>query len=143
MDFIEGVDDVPEKVTLDWNKNMYGDRMIDFLLSCVLNGRKGICTKDDYTSHILPHHSLLTWKLTLVWPGDSILTSENKTTQFTQCSRMQRLKNAEISQSNVDGLYGEFCDQIKKEMKCELDYKTVTISHVLSNKRRSPGGLIS
>ncbi len=112
---------------------MYGDRIIDFLLSancCVLNGS----TKDDYQSvsikglavvdyclapydmlsdisdfnvirarqlfcdsggvgfldpsHILPHHSLLTWKLTLVWPGDSISTSENKkTTQFTQCSR--------------------------------------------------------
>ncbi len=137
MDFIEGVEDVPEKVTLDWNKNMYGDRMMDFLLianCCVLNGRTGICTNDDYTSvsikglavvdyclapydmlsyfsdfnvirarqllcdsggigfidllHILPDHSLLTWKLTLVLSGDSISTSENKkTTQFTQYSR--------------------------------------------------------
>ncbi len=172
VDFIEGVDDVPEKVTLDWNKkNMYGDSMIDFLLSancCVLNGRTGICTKDDYDytsvsikdlavvdyclapydmlshfsnfnvitarqlfcdsggvafidqSNILPDHSLLTWKLTLVLAGDSISTGENKkTTQFTQCSRdvpvtfiqgeiviseidtqMQCLENAEISQSN-------------------------------------------
>ncbi len=53
VDFIKVVDDVPEKVTLDWNKNMYSDRMIDFLLStncCVLNGRTGICTKDDYIS---------------------------------------------------------------------------------------------
>ncbi len=39
VDFIEGVDDVPEKVTLDCNKNMYADRMIDVLL------RTGICTK--------------------------------------------------------------------------------------------------
>ncbi len=36
----------------------------------------------------------------------------------------------------MDGLYGEFCDQIKKELKCKLDYKTVIISHGLSNKRR-------
>ncbi len=182
---------------------MYGDRMIDFLLSancCVLNGRTGICTKDDYRSvsikglavvdyclatydmlshfsdfnvirarqlfcdsggvgfidpsHILPDHSLLTWKLSLVWTGDSISTSENrKTTQFTPCSRdvpvnilqgenvvsdidalMQCFEKAEILQSNVDGLYDEFCDQIKEEMKCKLDYKTVRISHGLSNK---------
>ncbi len=49
---------------------------------------------------------------------------------------MQRLENADISQSNVDGLYGEFCDKIKEEMKCKLDYKNVTISYGLSNKRR-------
>ncbi len=44
---------------------------------------------------------------------------------------MQCLENAEISQSNVDGLHGEFCDQIKEEMKCKLDFSTVTISHGL------------
>ncbi len=109
-------------------------------------------------SHILQDHSPLRWKLTLVWPSDS---ENKKTTQFTPCSRdvpvnllqgenviseidalMQCLENAESSQSKVDGLYGEFCDQRKEEMKCKLDYKTVTISHGLSNKR-SPGGLIS
>ncbi len=52
-DFIEGVDDVPKRETIDFKHNMYGYRMIDFLISsnrCVLNGRKGVCSKNDYTS---------------------------------------------------------------------------------------------
>ncbi len=51
--FIEGVDDVPERETVDFTQNIYGDRMIDFLLSsncCVLNGRKDVCSNNDYTS---------------------------------------------------------------------------------------------
>ncbi len=52
-DFIEGMDDVPERETVDFTQNMYGDRLIDLLLSsncCVLNGRKDVCSNTDYTS---------------------------------------------------------------------------------------------
>ena len=52
-DFIEGVDEVPERETVDYTHNAYGNKMIDFLLSsncCVLNGRKGVCIQNDFTS---------------------------------------------------------------------------------------------
>ncbi len=41
VDFIEGVDDLPEREIIDLRHNLYGDKMIDFLLRancCVLNG---------------------------------------------------------------------------------------------------------
>ncbi len=43
----------PERETVDFTQNMYGDSMIDFLLSskcCVLNGRKDVCSNNDNTS---------------------------------------------------------------------------------------------
>ena len=41
-DFIAGVDDIPERDVIDFNKNQYCDVFIDFLIStnmCILNGR--------------------------------------------------------------------------------------------------------
>ncbi len=38
---------------MNFTQNMYGDRMIDFLLCsncCVLNGRKDVCPNNDYIS---------------------------------------------------------------------------------------------
>ncbi len=47
------VDDITEKETIDFKYTMYGYTLIDFLISsncCVLNGRKGVCSKNVYTS---------------------------------------------------------------------------------------------
>lgn len=52
-DYIEGVDDVPDREVIDFTHNMYGYKMIDFLLGsncCVLNGRQDVCIQDDFTS---------------------------------------------------------------------------------------------
>ena len=52
-DFIEGVDEVPERDVIDFRNNAHGMKMIDFLLSsncCVLNGRPGISVLNDFTS---------------------------------------------------------------------------------------------
>ncbi len=53
VDFIEGVDVVPQRNVIDFTRNMYGEKFLEFLISancCVLNGRQGICAKDDFTS---------------------------------------------------------------------------------------------
>lgn len=52
-DFIEGVDDIPQRDVIDFTKNQYGDVFCKFLTDCncyVLNGRNGI--KNDFTSTI-------------------------------------------------------------------------------------------
>ena len=52
-DYIEGVDIVPVRDVIDFKRNAYGTKMIDFLLSsncCVLNGRPGVCIQNDFTS---------------------------------------------------------------------------------------------
>jgi hypothetical protein len=49
-DFIEGVDEVPERTIVDATNNEYGSVMIDFLINtnyCMLNGRN--CINNDFT----------------------------------------------------------------------------------------------
>lgn len=49
-DFIEGIDNVPNRDIVDFTCNEYGSVLIDFLVNsnyCVLNGRN--CTKNDFT----------------------------------------------------------------------------------------------
>ena len=49
-DFIAGIDKVPHREVIDFQRNSYCDILIDFLIStnmCVLNGRNSL--KDDYT----------------------------------------------------------------------------------------------
>ncbi|VDI50696.1 Hypothetical predicted protein [Mytilus galloprovincialis] len=48
-DFIEGVDEIPSRETIDQGSNANGDLLIDFLVDCnicMINGRKG---KQDFT----------------------------------------------------------------------------------------------
>jgi hypothetical protein len=50
-DFIEGIDVIPEREVIDFTSNMYGDKLIQFLIDSsmfVLNGRNTI--QNDYTS---------------------------------------------------------------------------------------------
>ncbi len=52
-DFIERVDMIPERDTVDFTWNMYGEKFEDFRISencCMLNGRHGVCTQNDFTS---------------------------------------------------------------------------------------------
>ena len=50
-DFIEGVDEVPERETVDFRKNSYGEFFLDFLITsncAMLNGRCN--SKAEFTS---------------------------------------------------------------------------------------------
>ena len=49
-DFIEGVDQLPQRTVLDCTNNAYSDVFIDFLINvncCIVNGRNSV--KDDFT----------------------------------------------------------------------------------------------
>ena len=51
VDFISGVDDVIDRNVVDFSTNMYGDKLLTFLIDsnmCVLNGRN--YTHNDFTS---------------------------------------------------------------------------------------------
>lgn len=51
LDFMEGVDELPNREVVDFKCNSYGEHLCDFLLSsscCILNGRNS--TKNDFTS---------------------------------------------------------------------------------------------
>ncbi len=51
-DYIEGVDDLPERNMHDFECNPYCDKFLDFLINancCVLNGRAGVYAQDNYT----------------------------------------------------------------------------------------------
>ena len=53
QDFILGVDDIQERSPIDFSKNTYGEKLLDFLISascCVANGRPSVCIQDDFTS---------------------------------------------------------------------------------------------
>lgn len=50
-DFIVGIDELPERSVLDFKRNSYGVKLIDFLISsnsCILNGRNS--TTNNFTS---------------------------------------------------------------------------------------------
>ena len=50
VDFIEGIDDLGHRETIDFNVNQYGHLLIEFLLNsnmCILNGRN--CNSNDFT----------------------------------------------------------------------------------------------
>ena len=50
VDFIEGIDDLGYRETIDFNVNKYGHLLIEFLLNsnmCILNGR--YCSSNDFT----------------------------------------------------------------------------------------------
>ncbi len=51
-DYIEGMDDKPERSVLDFESNPYCNKFLDFPLSancCVLNGSAGVRVQDNYT----------------------------------------------------------------------------------------------
>ncbi len=51
QDYIEGVDQIPEREVIDFTRNQYGKKFEEFLISsncCILNGRNGICTLNDF-----------------------------------------------------------------------------------------------
>ena len=50
VDFIEGIDDLEYRETIDFNVNQYGHLLIEFLLNsnmCILNSRN--CSSTDFT----------------------------------------------------------------------------------------------
>ncbi len=53
-DFIEGVDMIPERDTVDFTRNMYGDKFEYFLISvncCMSNGRHGLLKMISHLFH--------------------------------------------------------------------------------------------
>lgn len=52
MDYI-GVDEIPEREVIDFNRNQYVEQFEEYLIStncCVLKGRNGISTQNVFTS---------------------------------------------------------------------------------------------
>ena len=76
-DYISGVDVLPERNTVDFTINSYGELFIDFLINtnlCILNGRNSV--KNDFTSISVKGCSVVDYCIT---PYDSL----NYFTEFT------------------------------------------------------------
>ena len=77
VDYISGLDVLPERNTVDFTVNSYGELFIDFLINtnlCVLNGRNSV--KNDFTSISVKGCSVVDYCIT---PYDSL----NYFTDFT------------------------------------------------------------
>ena len=75
--YISGVDVLPERNTVDFTINSYGELVIDFLINtnlCILNGRNSV--KNDFTSISVKGCSVVDYCIT---PYDSL----NYFTDFT------------------------------------------------------------
>jgi hypothetical protein len=60
-DFIEGVDDLPQRQEIDFTSNMYGDELIQFLLDSSKSGLNGRNTIKTITHKYLLN--LVQWKI--------------------------------------------------------------------------------
>ena len=81
LDFIQGVDNIEQRLVIDFTVNKYGHMFIDFLLNsnfCILNGRK--CEDlNDFTCITSRGHSVVDY--CIVSQDDVSLFSELKVTR--------------------------------------------------------------
>ena len=84
LDFIQGIDDIEQRLVIDFNVNKYGHMFIDFLLnsnSCILNGRNDD-ESNDFTCITSRGHSVVDY--CIVSQDDVSLFSEFKVTRATE-----------------------------------------------------------
>ncbi|VDI27419.1 Hypothetical predicted protein [Mytilus galloprovincialis] len=140
-DFIEGVDQLPERNIVDFQHNSYGSVFCDFLIDvncCILNGRNSL--HNDYTFIstrgssvvdycVLPYEQLKSFSDFTVHRTTELIKNIGMVDKFD-------LQHSETTQFAIDDMYDSFVTVMKSEMSQKLPCKTVLYNSNNNKPRR-------